>query len=90
VVVLEGRAVGVVRVAVCFDDHLLGRPVEVDENVLDQDIDLRERQTELTTEGEEVDLQGRGSIGGARIHFHSDATQAADSPLPLSARDHSL
>jgi hypothetical protein len=54
---LKCDAVRVVGVAIGFDDYSLGRPVEVDENILDQDIDLRERETELTAEGEKVDLQ---------------------------------
>ncbi len=38
---LECDAVRVVGVAIGFDDYSLSPPVEVDEEALDQDIDLR-------------------------------------------------
>ena len=61
VVALEGQAIAVVAVAVGFDDHPLGRPEEVDEIALDQDVDLRQREAGLAAEGQEVDLQWRRS-----------------------------
>ena len=84
VIVLEGWTVAVIRVAVSFDDDSVGRPKEIDEVVLHQNVDLGQWQAKLATKDQKVDLQWRACIGSTWIDFNRHAAQASD-PLLSSA-----
>jgi hypothetical protein len=89
-VVLEGRTVGVMSVAIGFDHEALGRPVEVNEKLSNQDIGLRQWQAELATKREEVDLHGRNRVDGTRVDFHRNPPQPADPSFSSPSPDHLL
>jgi hypothetical protein len=77
VVRLEGGSIPVVAICVGFDHDALGRPEEVHQVPVDENIHSGRRQALFPAEGKEIDLQARSGVPGVRMDPVDDRPESS-------------